>query len=216
MPSSRPGSACNNCRLNLTVQDGRGGQTTGLLNLCVTAASSLERFPPAFTSYSQSPASAAPGQAMTLDVTAKDPQASALTFVWSANTGVSGTPASGTTTSHLVWTAPSCAPAGTTPTVTATVTNAFGLAATRAFTLTGLPVCGWASTGSMPAAFYLHTMTLLPNGKVLVSGGRGSDGSSLVMAELYDPASGTWSATDRKSTRLNSSHSGESRMPSSA
>jgi hypothetical protein len=34
---------------------------------------------------------------------------------------------------------------------------------------------------------------LLPNGKVLVAGGY--DGGSLASAELYDPASGTWTAT---------------------
>src|SRR6266513_1089821 len=39
-----------------------------------------------------------------------------------------------------------------------------------------------------------HTATLLPNGKVLVAGGGDSNGI-LASAELYDPASGTWSAT---------------------
>ena len=38
-----------------------------------------------------------------------------------------------------------------------------------------------------------HTATLLPNGKVLVAGGRG--GGFLASAELYDPATGTWTAT---------------------
>ena len=38
-----------------------------------------------------------------------------------------------------------------------------------------------------------HTATLLPIGKVLVAGG--SNGSDLSSAELYDPASGTWTAT---------------------
>src|SRR5262249_29388614 len=39
-----------------------------------------------------------------------------------------------------------------------------------------------------------HTATLLSNGKVLVAGGDGNAGP-LASAELYDPASGTWSAT---------------------
>ena len=44
-----------------------------------------------------------------------------------------------------------------------------------------------------------HTATLLPNGKVLVAGGYDSDGA-LASAELYDPASGTWTATGSLAT----------------
>src|SRR5438874_12033664 len=40
-----------------------------------------------------------------------------------------------------------------------------------------------------------HTATLLPNGKVLVVGGCADVFSDHASAELYDPASGTWSAT---------------------
>src|SRR5438067_1511338 len=50
------------------------------------------------------------------------------------------------------------------------------------------------NTGSLVTARYLHTATLLPNGKVLVAGGFGSS-VPLASAELYDPASGTWTAT---------------------
>ena len=55
----------------------------------------------------------------------------------------------------------------------------------------------WTATGSLATARYHHTATLLPNGKVLVAGGQGGFGSgvSLASAELYDPASGTWTAT---------------------
>jgi hypothetical protein len=55
----------------------------------------------------------------------------------------------------------------------------------------------WSTTRSMNEARILHSATLLPNGKVLVAGGYGldykSDASST--AELYDPATQTWSRT---------------------
>ena len=50
---------------------------------------------------------------------------------------------------------------------------------------------GWSYTGSLNTPRYSHTATLLPDGKVLVSGG----GNSLDSAELYDPATGKWTAT---------------------
>ena len=52
----------------------------------------------------------------------------------------------------------------------------------------------WSPTGTMAAARYRHTATLLPNGKVLVTGGANSS-AALTSAELYDPVSGTWSTT---------------------
>ncbi|MEY2504894.1 MAG: hypothetical protein QOG27_1174, partial [Verrucomicrobiota bacterium] len=49
----------------------------------------------------------------------------------------------------------------------------------------------WTDTGSMTSARSGHTATLLPSGKVLVTGGSTERAS----AELYDPATGTWTAT---------------------
>src|SRR5436190_1875396 len=53
-------------------------------------------------------------------------------------------------------------------------------------------VQGWTPTGSMATARFWHTATPLPDGRVLVAGGYGSSGF-LASAEIYDPASGTWS-----------------------
>lgn len=59
----------------------------------------------------------------------------------------------------------------------------------------------WSPTGSLSQVRGLHTATLLPDGRVLVAGGY--DGSTkrsrLSSAELYDPATGTWSQTGNMS-----------------
>ncbi len=55
----------------------------------------------------------------------------------------------------------------------------------------------WIATGGMTEARTQHTATLLLNGKVLVAGGRigpDMDGAT-TSAELYDPGTGTWTAT---------------------
>src|SRR4029077_15786213 len=57
----------------------------------------------------------------------------------------------------------------------------------------------WTTTGSLTNARQFHTATLLPNGKVLVAGGYNNifpNPGALDSAELYDPASGTWTTTD--------------------
>jgi WD40 repeat protein len=64
------------------------------------------------------------------------------------------------------------------------------------------PISGaWRATGALVTPRATHTATLLPEGMVLVAGGGASAQTSdgefelLASAELYDPASGTWSAT---------------------
>ena len=61
------------------------------------------------------------------------------------------------------------------------------------------PVTGvWTYTGSLATVRAGHTATRLSNGKVLVAGGINDNGSkdvTLASAELYDPATGHWTAT---------------------
>jgi hypothetical protein len=79
------------------------------------------------------------------------------------------------------------------------VSRAFGLTAAFVLTIlalsTAMPQAAaartWTITGSLVTGRYGHTATLLPNGRVLVAGGRGA----LASAELYNPATGTWSET---------------------
>lgn len=55
----------------------------------------------------------------------------------------------------------------------------------------------WSDTGAMTSNRVRHTATLLPNGKVLVTGGvSGADlGAPMASAELYNPATGSWTLT---------------------
>jgi N-acetylneuraminic acid mutarotase len=58
----------------------------------------------------------------------------------------------------------------------------------------------WSPTGALATARIWHTATLLPSGKVLVTGGYGSGGGTLASAEVYDLATGTWSPTSAPTT----------------
>jgi WD40 repeat protein len=53
----------------------------------------------------------------------------------------------------------------------------------------------WTTTGSLNTIRALHTLTLLPNGKVLAAAGEGAGYFSVATAELYDPTVGIWKAT---------------------
>ena len=69
----------------------------------------------------------------------------------------------------------------------------------------------WTATGSMHLPRQFHDATLLSDGRVMVTGGvqaatppvfaQGAPrGSALTVTEIYDPASGTWSATGNMNT----------------
>jgi Galactose oxidase, central domain len=59
----------------------------------------------------------------------------------------------------------------------------------------------WITTGSLLTAREGPTATLVPNGKVLVAAGYNPIDGWLASAELYDPATGTWTATGDLATR---------------
>ena len=101
-----------------------------------------------------------------------------LTF--NTNTGIIiGTPITAGTYSNLVITA----------------INADGSTPLQAFTITVSPVIDSFTPGApMGTARQDHTSTLLPNNKVLVTGGRDIDQNPLASAEVYDPASASWSS----------------------
>ncbi len=64
----------------------------------------------------------------------------------------------------------------------------------------------WTNTGAMVAARQDHTATLLSNNKILVAGGRASSTATAAIttnnAELFDPATATWSATANMTARF--------------
>ena len=82
---------------------------------------------------------------------------------------------------------------------------ALGQRATKQNTVAKLPggdslaSATWNTTGNLNGARSEHTMTLLPNGKVIVAGGFDGFGS-LTGAELYDPTTGVWTATSSLAT----------------
>jgi N-acetylneuraminic acid mutarotase len=53
----------------------------------------------------------------------------------------------------------------------------------------------WYTAADMITGRDSHTLTLLPNSKLLAVGGLNTAGNSLAVAELYDPATNTWTAT---------------------
>jgi WD40 repeat protein len=61
----------------------------------------------------------------------------------------------------------------------------------------------FTATGSMSKSRFNHTATLLPNGKVLIAGGSNKNRAEyygITSAELYDPATGTFTATGNMNT----------------
>jgi len=93
-------------------------------------------------------------------------------------------------------------------TPTATGTSSFTLIAQDSFKQDSAPqdfsiqifAHGFKPTGSMAGPRIAHTATLLSTGKVLVAGGTDGSGMAMASAELYDPTTGTFSATGSMAT----------------
>jgi WD40 repeat protein len=93
-------------------------------------------------------------------------------------------------------------------TPTATGTSPFTLIAEDSFKQDSMPqnftiqifAHGFKPTGDMAGPRIAHTATLLSTGKVLVAGGTDGNGMALASAELYDPTTGTFSATGSMAT----------------
>jgi hypothetical protein len=65
---------------------------------------------------------------------------------------------------------------------------------------------GFKITGSLNHARSMHTATLLKDGRVLITGGVGTDGSNLDSAEIYDPVIGSFSVTSGKMRLARTGH----------
>lgn len=115
-------TTCDNCQVSVRVEDAYGGSASYGLGLCVKNPQ-----PPTLRSTSATAPSATPGELLQLSVSADDPDGGALTYRWTANTGILGAPVQTGDTSEVPWTALSCVPTGVTPTIEVTVTTSAGL-----------------------------------------------------------------------------------------
>ncbi|CAF1684496.1 unnamed protein product, partial [Adineta ricciae] len=66
------------------------------------------------------------------------------------------------------------------------------------FQLINTKSAGWVTTGNMNVARCQHTATILPDGKVLVTGGQNGAGY-LNSVELYDPSTDSWTIANSMS-----------------
>ncbi|MFP2964091.1 Ig-like domain-containing protein, partial [Myxococcus sp. 1LA] len=84
-PSTPPEGACGACQFVVTARDGRGGERVGSVDVCV-----VQRLPPIIVSTAQSRTEALGAEPVLLQAVAEDPRGEALTFQWTANTGLLG------------------------------------------------------------------------------------------------------------------------------
>ena len=92
------------CEFDVAVSDGHGGTSHGTVYLPVGAPVSIVA--PAIVDAAQSALVVDPSETVSLSVEAMDPQASAMTFVWSASAGSLSGQSDTATTSQVTLTAP--------------------------------------------------------------------------------------------------------------
>lgn len=150
-PSAQPaGDTCGNCSLTVTVKDGRGGQTTGTLRICV-GPKDTGHFPPVIQSAFQSHETVSSSGSVLLRVTAHHPDEQALSFAWSTSAGTLGTPTRTGNTSEVEWTSPPCLSQPATMTVR--VTDTGGASTQHVFAVSSPSVCsGRGHTADAPAS----------------------------------------------------------------
>ncbi len=146
--------------------------------LSILAPRSEAQLPPELVSVSQSAAQVRPEDSAQFGVVASDPQGGALTFNWSASSGLLGTPTHGVNTSEVSWSPPLCLATGSAP-VSFTATNMLGLSTSAEFSIDvqrdlgedrqgdfrpmELSLENVALSNDMPPKLHLHTNLRVPD-----------------------------------------------------
>ncbi|CAF0842747.1 unnamed protein product [Adineta steineri] len=100
-----------------------------------------------------------------------------------------------TTLSTVTTTSTSTSTSTSTTTTTTTTTPSTTTSTTTSIsTTTTARHSGWSNTGNMTDGREMHTVSVLGNGKVLVTGGSYAN-TNLNTSELYDPSTGSWTST---------------------
>ncbi|WP_224370981.1 Kelch repeat-containing protein [Hyalangium versicolor] len=147
--------------------------------------------PPEILEAWQSASATPEGGTVTLRVSARPPREGILEFSWKSQAGSFSAPSNTATASEIRWTAPGCGTGLATHTLQVSIRDSSGLSTSTVFTISG--ACPrWVSTGDMVMARHDHVASVLPSGKVLVTGRYAADGPASV--EEYDPATHTWSS----------------------
>jgi hypothetical protein len=156
---SAPLPGDGNCQLSVTVSDPTSLLGTGSITI-QTAPAISAIIAPQIDSTWQS-ATAAPS--ITLSVDAHDPQASALTFTWSATGGSLSGQIDTAGSSDITWST-----GGALASVTCTVSNALGASKSVSFAVGGAPIEHLVTSGQ------LHSCSTRGAGTVTCWGGNGS------------------------------------------